>query len=72
MGRKQKRDRRKYTIDKHHILPKSRGGSDDEENIVRIDYKLHQKYHGLFGNLTPGEILAWLKSYFWGGKYDNL
>jgi len=72
MAKKKVKNNRKTTIDRHHILCRSRAGTDDEENIARIDYKLHQKYHSLFGNLTPAEILAWVKSYFWNGKYDDL
>jgi hypothetical protein len=29
----------------HHIIPKSRGGSDDAENLVKIDFIEHARIH---------------------------
>jgi len=71
---KKKRARKKpIVIHKHHVIPSSRGGDKlGEDDIVRIDGNLHMKYHSLFGNLNPSEILAWLESYFWGGKRKQL
>lgn len=42
---------------RHHRLPRSRGGGDDPDNISVVSKKLHEKYHGLFGNATAEEIV---------------
>ncbi len=52
----------------HHIVPTSRGGSDDDENKATIIEYHHQKFHELFGNMTPHEVLAWLETYFFNGQ----
>lgn len=48
---------RKVTIQEHHTLPRSRGGKITKS--VPSDY--HAAYHKLFANLTPQEILDYLK-----------
>lgn len=40
----------------HHIQPRSRGGSDDENNLVAWDENFHVAWHALFTNLTVDEI----------------
>ena len=52
---------------KHHITPKSRGGKNTLENICRVQGKEHEKYHYLFDNRTPEEILDYLTNTFWNG-----
>jgi hypothetical protein len=32
-------------IDTHHIIPKSEGGTDDPENLVKLPRRLHQEVH---------------------------
>lgn len=54
-------------ITKHHIIPLSRGGSDDESNRVNVLDYFHQRYHWLFSEMNPNEILSFLESYFWKG-----
>lgn len=44
-------------IDKHHRLPRSRGGSNRNSNISLVRKDLHVAYHKLFGNATPDEIV---------------
>jgi hypothetical protein len=56
---------------RHHIIPKSRGGRD-RDNIVMIDGRQHEKYHALFMNRTPAEIIGYLNQYFWRGRYRGL
>ena len=51
---------------RHHIIPRSRGGSDDTKNIIMKTQREHRAYHILFGNRTPEEIIALLTS----GKYQ--
>jgi len=52
---------------KHHIVPTSRGGNGNSENVVKINERLHELYHNLFLNRTPEEIIEFLVDYFWGG-----
>lgn len=54
---------------RHHIIPASREGTDSESNIVYVDVEKHAKYHHLFGNMTPDEIVSYLVSYFWKGNF---
>ena len=73
MAKRKRRPKRPNTIHRHHIICRSRGGDKlGDENIARIDGRLHMKYHSLFGNLLPSEILAWLESYFWNNKRKQL
>lgn len=64
----------KFAIDKHHIIPRSRvpktKGLDPNhpDNIVEIKTHLHRKYHHLFNNKTPVEIIDFLVNYFWNGQ----
>lgn len=53
--------------DSHHIVPVSRGGCKNGKNKVIINEELHRKYHNLFVNRTPEEILDFLVCYFWNG-----
>jgi len=53
---------------KHHIWPVSVGGSDNGDNISWVGQKLHDKYHALFNNKNPYQILDFLVNYFWKGK----
>ncbi len=48
---------------KHHIIPKSRGGKGIK-NVIKVDKELHDKYHLLFGNKTPNEIITFLNKEF--------
>jgi len=54
--------------EKHHILPKSRGGKKDKINLALVKKKDHELYHALFSNRTPVEILLYLVNYFWNGQ----
>lgn len=57
---------------KHHILPSSRGGGNQDPNILAgIPSDDHWCWHRLFGNLTPREIMAViLRHFFKGGRYQ--
>ena len=54
---------------RHHqlIIPRSRGGRDSKDNIAMVTNNLHQKYHFIFDNKLPTEILDFLVEYFWKG-----
>lgn len=41
----------------HHILPKSRAGTNDEENLVRLNDTTHRAIHTLFANQLIAEQL---------------
>jgi hypothetical protein len=49
---------------KHHITPRSKGGSSKPHNIVHVDPRKHEVYHQLFSNLTPLEINQLLNELF--------
>ena len=55
-------------LNRHHILPSSRGGKMNDENIAIIDLYIHRNYHTLFSNKTPDEIINYLIDYFWNGQ----
>ncbi len=63
--KKQRRNRREDAVTDHHIIPLSRNGPDVKENKTDITVYFHDRYHELFGNMTPSEILAFLETYFW-------
>lgn len=45
-----------YYKNNHHCVPTSRNGSKDcPANIIRIQKKVHDRIHALFGNQTPIE-----------------
>jgi len=56
MSKKKKRKR-----DKHHLIPKSRGGADIPNNTILIDIDKHRCWHTLFGNLTIDEVIELLQ-----------
>jgi len=62
--------RRNQALTIHHITPRSRGGSDDKSNKTKIMELYHDKYHDLFQNMTPIEILIFLETYFWGNQKE--
>lgn len=52
------RRRDKISYARHHRLPRSRGGSNDESNISIVPRHLHQAWHTLFANHSPEVICA--------------
>ena len=55
---------------RHHIWPSSRSGKSDSDNIAIIDDEKHHRYHTLFINMTPPEIIHYIVNYFWNGKWE--
>ncbi len=39
----------------HHKIPKSRGGPNCKDNLVKLDRRWHDTLHSVFGNLRPDE-----------------
>lgn len=58
-----------YTPTKHHVIPSSRGGSSKLENIAMVANVKHQRYHNLFNNKTPEEIIQYLVEDYWKGDW---
>jgi len=67
MTQKKNSKRRSYPS-KHHIIPKDRGGNNYYKNISIVNSIAHNKYHSLFGVMTPDEIIKYLVNYFWRGE----
>ena len=66
MKKKYKRKAKKKT--RHHILPKSRKGRNLEDNIMYVPNVNHQRYHALFSNLRPDEIIDYLVRSYWDNQ----
>lgn len=47
-------------MDRHHRLPRSRGGSNEARNISIVERKLHQAWHLLVGNMNATEAARML------------
>jgi len=46
-----------HSIDRHHILPSSKWGTNYFENIVKLDIRKHKALHMLFdANTVSGQI----------------
>lgn len=57
-------------MDKHHRLPRSKGGNGTPDNISVVPIHEHRAWHRLFGNKTPQEIAriisdVWIESKFY-------
>jgi hypothetical protein len=65
---KRKRSNQKKT--KHHIIPSSRLNGKPILNVCKVEKDIHQRYHGLFGNMTPFEIVKWLNDVCWSNQFE--
>lgn len=43
-------------FEKHHIIPKCMGGSDDENNLAKLTYREHFLCHKLLCKIYPGNL----------------
>lgn len=62
-------------ISHHHVIPRSRikqGKQEPINNLAIVTHYEHDKYHQLFSNRTPVEILHYLVETFWNGKVEYL
>ena len=55
--RRQMNERR----NRHHLIPRSRGGRDSYQNLLLIDMDRHEAWHRLWGNRTIEEVLCLLE-----------
>ena len=60
----QHRDISGYT-EKHHIIPKSLGGSNKQENLVKLTAREHFICHWLLTKMIKGELLIKMKRALW-------
>lgn len=51
-----------HDIERHHRIPRSRGGSNSPRNLIYVPRKAHGYYHALFGNMTAFEIAQYLNT----------
>lgn len=54
MGSSRRRRGRHTT---HHLLPTSRGGGNDPQNLRRIPDEVHRAWHYIFRNMVPEEVI---------------
>ncbi|MGC8651414.1 MAG: hypothetical protein ACP5RX_02270 [Minisyncoccia bacterium] len=50
----------KEQYDTHHIVPVSIGGSNTEQNRIKVPKEQHAMYHKLFNNYHPSSILRFV------------
>ena len=67
---RKKRKKKKQHESRHHVIPSSRGGKTTDDNIAIVDKFKHAKYHELFENRTPQEIVEYLVEYFWKSNWN--
>ena len=67
-----KRHKKSKKLSRHHVIPRSRGGTSKLENIVMLKIQQHQDYHILFANQTPYEIVETLVNKYWKGNWDYI
>ena len=48
---------RYLAYDRHHIIPKSKGGTNHYDNIMKMNVMKHRSLHLLFDNKPPHEQL---------------
>ena len=56
-------------LNRHHVLPSSKGGTNNPNNIAIVDIEKHREFHRLFANKTPEETIEYLVEYFWKGNW---
>ncbi len=45
---------------RHHMVPRSRGGTSHQRNMLLFDGDNHMWWHKVFGNRTLDEVIALL------------
>jgi hypothetical protein len=54
-------NRRRPGRNLHHLLPRARGGKDNDKNLLLIDIEKHEAWHRIFGLRSLGEVIALLQ-----------
>ena len=65
-----KKQNSRTQITKHHILPRAKNGGDEKKNIAKVMRYKHRRYHLLFKNKSPIQIICFLVEYFWRGNWE--
>lgn len=52
----------RWITTEHHLLPKSKGGSNKSINLIRLQDSFHKAFHRVFENKTPIEQLEYIKA----------
>lgn len=55
---------------RHHRCPKSRGGSNEPPNTIKVPHKKHEAWHVVFGNKSPEEIVQDLNNIWFYPDYE--
>lgn len=69
MGVLESRMKKKPIIERHHRLPRSRGGTDHHSNIIHVRQSEHRAWHLLFGNMLADEVAAMITDTWIDGDY---
>lgn len=56
-----RRYRKRKWRNKHHLVPRSRGGNSHYRNLLLIDGELHIDWHRVFKNRTLDEVISLLE-----------
>jgi len=67
--KRKKREKVPSGYNRHHIIPRSRGGNSKLENIAVVEILGHNNYHYLFKNMKPDEIVEYLVKNYWNGNW---
>ena len=57
----------KYS-EKHHILPKSMGGTNDKENLIYLSYREHYLAHYMLAKAFPNHNIVFALTKMMDGK----
>lgn len=68
IARAQSRPRPEGYVERHHILPRCMGGSDDESNLVALTAREHYVAHLLLANMYPRVPGLWVAIHIMSGK----
>jgi hypothetical protein len=60
-----------FPTERHHILPKSLGGTNDVSNIVKLSYREHFLCHLLLTKMSEGEIKRKMLYAFWMMRFGR-
>ena len=55
---------------RHHRCPKSRNGSNEPPNVIRVPARKHEAYHVVFGTKSPQEIIDDLNNIWFYPDYE--